>query len=451
MTPADFAPSRGDLTHVMHGLSIRTHGARALGLGNRRERLRLRGRHHARTDRRAAGRRTRRRRTHRRSGRHRLARARAARHLAPQGVDGAHVVDFGYQLDDYRAANAGVRIPPDWIGGAATSRFSAFRGKTRAAERLRAGQLALRRRLARHARRARGALAGLRRRDFQRDEHADLCRAQRDLCVSQRRRSPGKLTPDWVLKASVGRAVRMPTVSELYQGSIAVDVIVNNDPDPRSRRNPGPASSPRSASSATACCARPIFTKTRATRCIRRPTSPWCPTSPASRTWITSAPAASSWPTRRTTCSLSGLDLSASLTYAHSRIVENTNFPASVGKWQPRVPEWRANALATYRFGERWTTTLGARYSGTQYNTLDNSDTNAVLVHGHQPVPGVRCARALPHRRALDRVAGHRQPRQRGILGVPPLHPAHVRRGAGRELLSAAARPRVACRKAGSL
>ena len=42
-----------------------------------------------------------------------------------------------------------------------------------------------------------------------------------------------------------------------------------------------------------------------------------------------------------------GLDLSGSLTYAHSRIVENANFPASVGKWQPRVPDWRANALAT--------------------------------------------------------------------------------------------------------
>ena len=112
-----------------------------------------------------------------------------------------------------------------------------------------------------------------------------------------------QLTPDWVLKASVGRAVRMPTVSELYQGSIAVDVIVNNDPESRSPRNPGPASSPRSASSAMACCAPPISTKTRAMRCIRRPTSPWCPTSPASRTSITSAPAAWSWPTRRKTCS----------------------------------------------------------------------------------------------------------------------------------------------------
>ncbi len=45
-----------------------------------------------------------------------------------------------------------------------------------------------------------------------------------------------QLTPDWVLKASVGRAVRMPTVSELYQGSISVDVIVNNDPESEARK-----------------------------------------------------------------------------------------------------------------------------------------------------------------------------------------------------------------------
>jgi len=56
-----------------------------------------------------------------------------------------------------------------------------------------------------------------------------------------------------------------------------------------------------------------------------------------------------------------GLGLSASVTYAHSRIVENENFPASVGKWQPRVPEWRANLLATYEMGDKWAYTLGAR------------------------------------------------------------------------------------------
>jgi iron complex outermembrane receptor protein len=77
------------------------------------------------------------------------------------------------------------------------------------------------------------------------------------------------------------------------------------------------------------------------------------------------------------------LDLAASVTYAHSRIEKNASFPASVGKWQPRVPEWRANALATYRFGEQWALTAGGRYSGQQYNTLDNSDPNGFTFTGN--------------------------------------------------------------------
>ena len=89
------------------------------------------------------------------------------------------------------------------------------------------------------------------------------------------------------------------------------------------------------------------------------------------------------------------MDLSTSLTYAHSRIEKNDNFPASVGKWQPRVPEWRANALATYRLGSQWSVALGWRYSGTQYNTLDNSDPNGFTYTGNERVHRVRLARAL--------------------------------------------------------
>ena len=35
----------------------------------------------------------------------------------------------------------------------------------------------------------------------------------------------------WLLRTSLGRAVRMPTVSELFQGSISANEIVNNDPN----------------------------------------------------------------------------------------------------------------------------------------------------------------------------------------------------------------------------
>jgi iron complex outermembrane receptor protein len=71
-----------------------------------------------------------------------------------------------------------------------------------------------------------------------------------------------------------------------------------------------------------------------------------------------------------------GLELDASLTFADSKTVENENLPASEGKWQPRVPRWRGNLLATYRAGEHWRLTGGLRYGGRQFNTLDNADVN---------------------------------------------------------------------------
>jgi iron complex outermembrane receptor protein len=56
--------------------------------------------------------------------------------------------------------------------------------------------------------------------------------------------------------------------------------------------------------------------------------------------------------------------------------------PSSVGKRQPRVPEWRANMLASYHVGQHWTGTFGVRYSGRQYGTLDNSDPNGSTYMG---------------------------------------------------------------------
>jgi iron complex outermembrane receptor protein len=38
--------------------------------------------------------------------------------------------------------------------------------------------------------------------------------------------------------------------------------------------------------------------------------------------------------------------------------------------------------LTSYRFNERWTASLGARYSGTQYRTLNNADVNGYTYQG---------------------------------------------------------------------
>ena len=71
-----------------------------------------------------------------------------------------------------------------------------------------------------------------------------------------------------------------------------------------------------------------------------------------------------------------GLDLSGNVTWTHSRIDKNAAFPTSVGKMQPRVPEWRASATATYHVNNDLTTSVSSRYSSQQYGQIDNSDVN---------------------------------------------------------------------------
>lgn len=81
-----------------------------------------------------------------------------------------------------------------------------------------------------------------------------------------------------------------------------------------------------------------------------------------------------------------GLDLGGSITYADSIIKENAGFVAvpgdTIGMRQPNIPKWRATALATYRWNPEWTTSLGARYSGPQFRTLNNSDVNGYTYQG---------------------------------------------------------------------
>jgi iron complex outermembrane recepter protein len=298
---------------------------------------------------------------------------------SPQGSDGAHLVDVGYQLDADELQTQ-VSNTADWIGGPATTPFSAFRGKTRLQSLYAQDSW----RFAEDWR----ATFGVRAERWEAYDGSIANAAstlafpeRRDTHVSPKAALAWQLTPAWVLKASVGRAVRMPTVSELYQGSISVDVIVNNDPDLAAEKSwTGEFTAEREFSNG-----------------LLRATYFHEDTRDAlySQTNVTVVPNVTSIQNvdhirtggielayQATDLFTSGFDLSGSVTYAHSRIVENTNFPASVGKWQPRVPDWRANALASYRIADRWTTTLGARYSGTQYNTLDNSDTNAFSYTG---------------------------------------------------------------------
>ncbi len=297
----------------------------------------------------------------------------------PTGIDGDHVVDAGYQRDEYKlrtlVANTG-----NWLSGPATTRFSAFQGQTQ----LQSLYVQDTWRFAADWR----ATLGLRFEDWKASD-GSLSNASSTLSFAERSAShvspkaaiAWQVSPDWALKASVGRAVRNPTVAELYQGSISTNVIVNNDPDLK----------PEKSWTGELTAEREFGKGLLRTTFFHEDTRDAL----YSQTNVTVTPNVTNIQNvdRIRTSGLEialqlrdvavdGLDLMSSLTYAHSRIVENDNFPDSEGKWQPRVPQWRGNLLATYRIGDRWTTSLGARYSGRQYNTLDNSDPNGFTYTG---------------------------------------------------------------------
>jgi iron complex outermembrane receptor protein len=169
--------------------------------------------------------------------------------------------------------------------------------------------------------------------------------------------------------------VRYPTVSELFQGSLSAAGIVANDPTLR----------PEKSWTAELSAERVVNDNTlRATLFFERTVDALY-----SQTNVTVSPPVTniqnvdavrttgvelSW--RADDVGMKGLDLGASATYADSKIVKNDKFPASVDKRQPRVPLWRANFVATWAVDERWSLSVGARYSGRQFGQLDNSDTN---------------------------------------------------------------------------
>jgi iron complex outermembrane receptor protein len=378
LAASDFSSNRGDLQHFIHGLSLKnaTGGvwdwelAASLYDYDRDE---VRSPTVALPDARAGG-----------AGRIADMSGTGWNTLAlkatwrPQAFGASHIVDLGYQRDSFQLRTK-VMNADDWLNGRGTSRFAAFRGDTQL-------QSLYAQDTWRFASDWRATL-GARVERWEASE-GELSNAsttlgfpeRSDTFVSPKAALAYQLTPQWAIKASLGRAVRMPTVAELYQGSITTNAIVNNDPTLKPEKSWTSELTAERALEKGSVRATAFHEETRDAL--------------YSQTNVTVTPNVTNIQNvdhiRTTGMELayelaqiaSALDLAASLTYAHSEIVSNENFPASVGKRQPRVPEWRGNVLATYRFGEKWTTSLGARYSGKQYNTLDNSDPNGTAYTG---------------------------------------------------------------------
>ena len=75
----------------------------------------------------------------------------------------------------------------------------------------------------------------------------------------------------------------------------------------------------------------------------------------------------------------SNIDLSSSVTYVDSAILNNSGvgqYSTTIGKHAPYIPRTRATFTTTYHTSKSLALALGGRYSGRQYSTVDNVDTN---------------------------------------------------------------------------
>ncbi len=308
----------------------------------------------------------------------------------PDGSRGEHVVDFGAQQDHYRLRYQTSSIAGNWISDGAGSLTSEVGGRTRlqslyAQDTWRFAPLWR-------------AVLGLRSEHWQAQD--GLTRFSASSSTAYARRSAHflspkgalswQLSPDAFLKYAVGRAVRMPTVNELYGATSTTNSQYINDPNLRPEQSwtqelsfektldqhqwrltafaentrDGIYSQTVFDSAANANISRVQnvgYIVTRGLEVVYNGQRLWLP----------------------------GLDLSASVTYADSTIRDNAGFVVTpgdtLGKRQPNIPRWRATALATYRWSPEWRSTVAVRHSGRQFNTLNNADTNGHAYMGVSP------------------------------------------------------------------
>ena len=185
--------------------------------------------------------------------------------------------------------------------------------------------------------------------------------------------------PAWGFRASVGQAYRFPTVSELYQQVTSGTSLVQNNPDLKTEEVvSGEFTAERRF--ANGLVRASVFTENKFDALVSQtiPTGPSCLGTQC--TFIQNVDHVRTRGIEVSTewqdVGVHGLDVLGSLTLTEAEILRNEANPAIEGNKPLRIPKSMFKAVATYHQGNNLTYSLGARYSGRQYNTLDNSDVN---------------------------------------------------------------------------
>jgi iron complex outermembrane receptor protein len=310
----------------------------------------------------------------------------------PAGMKGPHILEGGVQQDDYKLSYRTSTITGNWLADPGGALASDVGGRTR----LRSlwGQDAWA--FAPHWK----AVLGARAERWSAYSGFTTITAAPAVNTAWPERTESHLSPklavswqtrpDLVLKAAAGRAVRFPTVAELYGATSTTNSAFINDPNLRPERSwTGELTAEKDVGNGVARAT--LFYEDTHDALYTQTTFDTVANRNVSRVQnvgrIVTKGIELAW--NGADVVWRGLDLQASLTWADSRIKENAGFVTvpgdTIGKRQPNVPELRASGLASWHWSERWTTSVGARYSGTQYRTLDNSDVNGNTYMGVSP------------------------------------------------------------------
>ena len=306
----------------------------------------------------------------------------------PMGLKGSHVLDFGYQSDNYTLNYLTSNIASNWTTDAAGAKSSFVGGQTQTQSfyaqdtwRMAPGLTSVLGLRSETWRASKGTT------QIAANGYNQVWADREENFVSPKAALAYQLTPDSVIKASAGRAVRMPTVFELYGATSTTNSRYINDPALKPERS---LTTELSYEKEWQKANWRLTYFQESTHDGLFSQSIFDPVANASISRVQNvgriATQGLETSLNAKDLGLQGLDLAGSVTYTDSIIKENAGFVAiagdTLGKQQPNIPRWRATAVATYRMSPAWTGTLAARYSGPQYRTLNNADVNGFTYMG---------------------------------------------------------------------
>ncbi|OZA05880.1 MAG: TonB-dependent receptor [Methylophilaceae bacterium 17-44-8] len=300
------------------------------------------------------------------------------------GNNNQHEIDVGYHLDAYQLESDTYNTA-DWSKGDKTSFFGSSRGKTNTQalyvqdkwQMNPAWALTLGGRTEYwEARGGRNQTA----------TSTANCQTQSDTKFSPKLSLSYEPEPAWGFRAAAGQAFRFPTVSELYQQLSQGSALVENNPNLK----------PEEVISTELTAERrfnhglmraSLFHESKFDALIGQTVGTGAAIPFGNGTCgVTTCSFIQNIDHVRTNgielstiwenVAIHGLDILANATFTDAEILQNGLSPATQGNKPVRIPKQQYKVVATYHQGNQLTYTLAARYSGRQYNTLENSDIN---------------------------------------------------------------------------